>query len=33
MINGVIVKDVISHKDDRGFFREIWRLPIDSGGR
>ena len=31
MINGVIIKDVISHKDVRGFFREIWRLPIDTG--
>ena len=26
MIKGVDIKDITSHVDDRGFFREIWRF-------
>ncbi len=27
MIEGVIIKDLITHTDERGFFREIFRFP------
>ena len=29
MIKGVVVKKLISHKDNRGLFREIFRFPTD----
>jgi len=29
MINGVVLKDLITHKDERGFFREILRVTDD----
>ncbi len=30
MINGVEIKELITHPDDRGFFREIIRVTDDS---
>ena len=29
MIEGVIIKDLITHKDERGFFREIFRFSSE----
>lgn len=30
MIKGVVIQDITSHVDDRGFFREIWRFPENA---
>ena len=30
MINGVVIRDLTSHADDRGFFREIWRFQENT---
>jgi len=29
MIDGVVLKDLITHRDERGFFREIFRVKDD----
>ena len=29
MIEGVVVKDLVTHPDDRGFFREVIRVTDD----
>lgn len=31
MIDGVIIKTLLTHKDDRGFFREIFRFEEEFG--
>jgi len=31
MIEGVIIKEVVTHTDERGFFREIIRFPEEFG--
>ena len=30
MIKGVVIQDISSHVDDRGFFREIWRFQENA---
>jgi dTDP-4-dehydrorhamnose 3,5-epimerase len=32
MIEGVIIKDLRTHHDERGFFREIFRFPSEFSG-
>jgi len=32
MINGVVVKELVTHTDERGFFREIIRVTDDFFG-
>tara|TARA_B100000579_G_scaffold430507_1_gene444029 strand:- start:1392 stop:1859 length:468 start_codon:yes stop_codon:yes gene_type:complete len=30
LINGVFVNELVTHSDDRGFFRELLRIPFES---
>ena len=32
MIDGVVIKELVTHKDERGFFREIFRFSEDFRG-